>query len=374
VSAPITPARDAPLPHPAGGPVARAQLAARWAALREAQPGLRARDAATTLGVSEAELVASHLGSGATLLDGDAASLLHALPAVGRCLALTRNERAVSEVRGEYGGVALGRHAGQVVGDGIDLRVFLGHWGPTFAVEEPHPQRAGELRRSIQVFDRAGVAVHKVYLEEAGDARAWSAIVAVRATPAPAALALEPPRSPPPERPDPDVDVPALRAAWDAMTDTHDFVHVLGAHGVSRPQALRLAGSARARPVARAALSEVLHAVAQRGDRIMIFVGNRGCLQVFTGAVQRVVRAGPWLNVLDAGFNLHVREDHLAESWVVDKPTRAGVVRSLELFDGRGETIALVLSARADRQRPEDPAWHALLAGLAPASSPGGSR
>ena len=37
---------------------ANADLAARWSRLRGEQPTLRIRDAATTLGVSEAELVA----------------------------------------------------------------------------------------------------------------------------------------------------------------------------------------------------------------------------------------------------------------------------------------------------------------------------
>jgi putative hemin transport protein len=103
-------------------------LPGRWRALRDAEPGLRTRDAAARLGVSEAEHVATQVGETAVRLDEDAAALLHALPGLGRCMALTRNEHAVSEVRGRYGGVELGAHAGQVVGDEIDLRVFMGHW------------------------------------------------------------------------------------------------------------------------------------------------------------------------------------------------------------------------------------------------------
>ena len=37
-------------------------LAARWSALRDGKPGIRARDAAEALGVSEAELVAKLFG------------------------------------------------------------------------------------------------------------------------------------------------------------------------------------------------------------------------------------------------------------------------------------------------------------------------
>jgi putative hemin transport protein len=353
-------------------------LATRWESLRATTPHLRTRDAAAQLGVSEAELVATMVGrdrtkppadprgSTAVRLDTDAASLLHALPDVGRCMALTRNEHAVSEVRGRYGGIELGAHAGQVVGEHIDLRVFLGHWQHAFAIDEPHPQNSGARRRSIHIFDGTGTAVHKIYLEPEGDARAWDAIVAARTATLPLVLEPAPPKRP--ERPDSEVEIEPLVAAWDAMTDTHEFFHLLVAHKVSRTQALRLAGTARARRVRADSMSTVLHDASETGEKIMIFVGNRGCIQVFSGDVGRIVRQGPWINVLDPGFNLHLREDKIASSWVVAKPTRSGVVRSLELFDADGETIALVFRKRDDRDCPEDPAWHALLGRLPEAS------
>ncbi|HEY4240363.1 MAG TPA: ChuX/HutX family heme-like substrate-binding protein [Kofleriaceae bacterium] len=335
-----------------------ASLGARWQALRTDRPHLRTRDAAGELGVSEVELVATL--DHATRLAPDPASLLHALPAVGRCMALTRNEHCVSEVRGTYGEVELGAHAGTVIGDAIDLRVFLDHWRHLYAIDEPE-------RRSIHVFDRTGTAVHKIYLEPSGDAAAWAAIVASRAQPGPLVLeAAPPPRT---ERPDAEIEREALIAGWDAMTDTHEFFHLLAKHGASRVQALRLAAEDETRPRARrvsdGAIGEVLRGSAASGERIMIFVGNRGCIQVFSGAVARIAPHGPWLNVLDASFNLHLRADRIASSWVVAKPTRSGLVRSLELFDAAGETIALVFRRRDDRDLAEDPAWSAQLDALA---------
>lgn len=335
-------------------------LAAQWRTLRVVQPNLRTRDAAAELHVSEAELLATTLGDTAVRLDDDAAGLLHALPEVGRCMALTRNESAVSEVRGVYGGVELGAHAGQVIGTGVDLRVFLAHWRHAFAVDEPHPQRPEERRRSIHVFDAAGTAVHKIYLEPDGNARTWDAVIAAR-TVASRPFAIEPAPSRRAERPDAEIDRDGLVAAWEAMTDTHEFFHLLGKFGTSRTQAMRLAGEARARRVYDIAIEQVLHEAAETGERIMIFVGNRGCIQVFSGAIQRVIRHGPWLNVLDPGFNLHLRTGHIGSSWVVCKPTRTGVVSSLELYDDHGETIALVFRKRDDRERAEDPAWRGVL-------------
>ncbi len=330
-------------------------LATRWAALKAATPHLRTRDAAAELGVSEAELVATMLGTVATRLDTDAAGLLHGLTEVGRCMALTRNEQAVSEVRGCYGGVELGAHAGQVIGDAIDLRVFLAQWKHAFALREPE-------RRSIHVFDGSGTAVHKIYLEPEGDEARWDALVAKHAADLP--LVIEPAQAPKADRPDAEVDVAAMTAAWDAMTDTHEFFHLLLAHRVGRVQALRLAGSERAYPVMNEALSLLLQEASGTGDRIMIFIGNRGCIQIFSGPVKRIVRKGPWLNVLDPGFNLHLREDLIATSWVVRKPTKTGIVSSLELYDAAGNTIALVFRKRDDREQAEDAAWSDRLARL----------
>ncbi|MEL6684926.1 MAG: ChuX/HutX family heme-like substrate-binding protein, partial [Pseudomonadota bacterium] len=48
---------------------------------------------------------------------------------------------------------------------------------------------------------------------------------------------------------------------------------------------------------------------------------------------------GPWQNVMDPRFNLHLRGDHVAEVWAVEKPTKRGMAVSLEAFDARGALI-----------------------------------
>jgi putative hemin transport protein len=342
---------------------AEGSLGERWRRLRDVSPGLRTRDAAAALGVSEAELLDGSGDHAFVRIAAAADALLPALPGVGRCMALTRNEHAVVEVRGHYGGVELGPHVGQVVGDGVDLRIFPLHWHHAFAVREPAPGRPGELRRSVHVFDAGGTAVHKVYLEPGVDPTDWDAMVAARVMDAPSPIVVAPPAPPAPRR-----DAPADRDGfvreWDAMTDTHDFFHLLRRHQLGRVAGLRAAGRARAVQVAPAALEALLRAAADGATPIMIFVGNRGCLQIYAGEVRRIVVTGPWLNVLDPGFNLHLRADRIATAWIVRKPTRAGVVTSLELYDADGETIALVFRHRDDREQAEDPAWSAMLGAL----------
>jgi putative hemin transport protein len=89
--------------------------------------------------------------------------------------------------------------------------------------------------------------------------------------------------------------------------------------------------------------------------------------------VQRVepmeVHGKTWLNVLDPGFNLHLREDLIADVWVVEKPTSDGMVTSVEAFDARGELMAMFFGARKPGQS-ELAAWRHIVAHLQSAGQP----
>ena len=58
-----------------------------------------------------------------------------------------------------------------------------------------------------------------------------------------------------------------------------------------------------------------------------------------------------------------VREDRIAATWVVKKPTSDGVVTSLELFDRDGEAMAMFFGERKPG-KPELEPWRTLVAGL----------
>ena len=97
---------------------------------------------------------------------------------------------------------------------------------------------------------------------------------------------------------------------------------------------------------------------------VMVFVGNPGCLQIHSGPVHRVEAVGPWLNVLDPRFNLHLRNDLVAGAWVVRKPSVNGEIHSLELYDAAGEIACQIFGLRhaGGTERPD---WRALVTGLA---------
>lgn len=335
-------------------------LTLRWERLRAERPHLRARDAARALAVTEAEFVAAGCAGPATRLRPQWVELLAGLQAAGEVMALTRNEHAVLESHGAYRNVSSRGPMGLVLGGAIDLRLLLGSWAHAFALQEPG--RDGP-RRSLQVFDAHGTAVHKIYATPATDAAAWTAHLERCAEPSPAPLAPSPEPPPAPDRPDADVDAAGLRAAWLALQDTHDFFPLLRRFGVGRVQALRLAGADLARRAAPGAHRLVLEAAARDALPIMVFVASPGCIQIHTGPVRNVKASEGWFNVLDPQLNLHLREAGLADAWVVRKPTADGVVTALEIYDADGRQVVQFFGARKPGT-PERAEWRALAESL----------
>ncbi len=352
--------RPEPRAHTSKHSMAAHQLDAlwsRWQALREELPQVRARDAAARLGVTEAELVASNPAS--RRLRSDWGGIMQALRDVGPVMALTRNDGVVIEKTGPVEAVEIypEHRMGQVVGAAVDLRLFLRHWAHGFAVREA--SRSGP-RESLQFFNAAGLAMHKVYRVEDTVCDAWTALGdAYQDATAPPLIVTAPP-APPPAAPDTDIDTEGLRTAWHGMSNTHDFFGVLRRFGAERRQALRLVGDDLARRVATDSCRAVLELARDSGLEIMIFVGNPGCLQIHTGRIRRLETVGQWLNVMDPGFSLHLWQPALTDAWLVRKPTRQGVITSLECYDAAGELLLQCFGKRKGEQA-ESPHWRDLL-------------
>ncbi len=332
--------------------------------------GKRHREIATILAVSEAELIDAH--AGADLREGDHRlratrlqplwpDIIGAVETLGEVMALTRNHACVHEKTGVYRNASDAGPVGLVRGGAIDLRLFYQQWAHGFAVHEDTEDGA---QRSLQFFSASGEAVHKLFLQERSEQAAYDAVVK-RFAASIQELGVEamPAATMTQERPDAEVDVAGFRDAWAALRDTHEFLGLLRRFAVTRTQALRLADPKFAQPVEEDCVFDVLDVAARAELPIMVFVGNAGAIQIHSGPVRRITVVGPWLNVLDSDFNLHLREDAIASAWVVSKPTTDGLVTSLELYDHYGETIALFFGERKPGV-PERCEWRLLIENL----------
>lgn len=327
---------------------------------RTEHPKLRERDLAAAIGLSEAQLVAAEAGAAATRIIADPARLLPHVCQMGDVMALTRNDSAVHERRGVYTNFHSGAHASMVLGDEIDLRIFPRHWVHAFAIQRSTDQG---VKRSLQVFDAAGDAVHKVHLGADSDIAAFDAAVADLALPVDAPFEIIARAAPEGARIAED-KIDALRSEWAQMTDTHQFLALVRKLKMNRLGANRAVGPEFARQLPVEAVSWALERSAEDKLKIMIFVGNEGCIQIHSGPVHRIEPMGPWQNVLDPRFNLHLRADHIAEVWLVTKPTKRGPAVSVEAFDATGRLILQMFGKRAEADT-DTAGWDRMTAGLA---------
>ena len=361
----------------ANATAAPATLAERWSTLRTEQPKLQIRDAARALGASEAQLLATNLGNGVTRLQADGnqpREIMRAALDLGLVQAITRNENGVIETTGVASKFkqagdkseqadakqdpeteARQRNiAGGYLGGQIDLRFHFENWKYAFAVEQAG--RDGKPTRSLQFFDANGTAVHKIYLRNEPGVAVYDTLVANFRMPQQSGelnvLAVAPKAA---EKPDAEIDVKEFQLAWKDMTDVHQFAQIMREFHLTREQALRLAPAGVVERVTPAALRTLLENAAKDKVAIMVFLGNEGLTQIYSGKIEKTMAAGGFFNVLDPDFNLHIRDTALRSGWVVKR----GGVTSVEFFDNDGTQVVSFFGVR-ERGKPQPQAWNDL--------------
>lgn len=361
-------------------PASAASLSERYDALRPSQPRLQARDAAKTLNVSEADLLALGIGKTVTRLqEGENVprEIMRRALDLGTVMALTRNENGVLERTGvatklkpqeEITGLDADKEkerearmrniAGGYLGGEIDLRFTFKNWKYAFAVVQPG--KDGAVSRSLQFFDAHGDAVHKVYVKSEAGVPVFDKLVADFRNPAQSAdLKVTAAPVKPAEKPDSAIDVKEFQMAWNELTDVHQFNRLLGEFGMSREQAMRLAPASSVQRVTPQAVRQLLEESARQKLEIMAFLGNEAAIQIYSGKVSKVQEAGGWFNVLDPEFNLHLRDNAFNSGYVIK---RAGVT-SVEFFDKNGELVVSFFGVR-ERNKPQPQSWVDMTAAL----------
>ncbi|MBS3965273.1 MAG: hypothetical protein KGZ80_12440 [Methylomonas sp.] len=312
-----------------------------WYSLLAEKPQTRIREAAAHLGVSEAELLATGCGSQVIRLDGHWPDLLADMHSLGSVMALTRNDYAVHEKHGCYSTLAEVDHHLLVSGAHIDLCLLLEHWAFGFAVTETTTHGP---RHSLQFFGYDGLALHKIYLTADSNIDAWRQLTGQfqshEQSPeigiehnADSAHCRLPPTLPAAWQPD--------VTAWQTATDT-------GASARLTAQGFR----------------DLMQHLAEASHPISLLVANPGALQLHRGPIHTLRITGPWFNVLDAGFNLHLNETAIARhdisDYTVDTTQRQAVV----LRDHGGRTV-MTLCDYSDDASHDSPFWQSLLATMA---------
>lgn len=320
----------------------KTSLKKAWDTLKEEYPKLRIKDAADRLGVSEAELVTTQ--ENAIRLQENWPELFSEVEQLGYVMALTRNESVVHERKGEYHNISFSKHVGLVLDPNIDLRIFPGKFGFAFAVPVKNPR--GTLY-SIQFFDKYGTAIHKIYLMNEEKLPAYNQLVSkFKHTDQDSILEIETAEKTRDYEVTNNANKDAVLSRWAKLKDTHDFYPLLKKFKIDRIHALKMAEGRFSYKVDNSATELMLLKASENEIPIMVFVSSGGVIQIHSGKVSKIKKMDNWLNVLDPEFNLHLREDHIAQSWIVEKPTKDGIVTSLEIFDKNNNSIATFFGVR----------------------------
>ncbi|MEM1135708.1 MAG: ChuX/HutX family heme-like substrate-binding protein [Bacteroidota bacterium] len=343
-------------------------IAKAWQETQAIVPDIRIREAAKALNSSEAQLVATMVGKEAIRLKSDWKNLLKRLPELGRVMSLTRNDACILEHKGVFEKVRVfgkkDHHMAIVIGP-IETRIFLKSWHVAFAVKQ---QKKNRLLTSLQFFDHEGHAITKIYLEKESNYEAYEALVKDFKS---NDQGKEQEVSVyPPEIYEKDLDIESLLQDWSNLKDTHDFFPMLKNHKAQRYHAVELAEGKFTYQVNISTVQEILEKASMRQLPIMIFVGNRGNLQIHQGTVRtiRLLERGhtsieKWLNVLDPNFNMHLKMNLVHTAWVVSKPTNDGIITSVEFYDKKQRLIVQFFGLRKPGST-QNADWSALVSEL----------
>ncbi|MEJ8472828.1 hemin-degrading factor [Roseibium algae] len=326
---------------------ARSQNVDRIRKAREENPNLRERDLAQKLEISEAEFIAAFCGISAKRIAPRFSDIFPGLQQAGEVMALTRNESAVHEKIGVFEKFVDGKGAAMMLGAQIDTRMFPSNWVYGFSVEK---QDGEHTRRSLQFFDAHGDAVQKIHSRPDTDLEAWQTLVDKLTVEdqEPGMPPLAPAPAPKPRAPAKQNLQADLQSRWEGLKDPHQFHSMLKDFELHRLSAFELVGEKWAWKLDTGSVVAMLRLAADEGLPIMCFVGNKGCIQIHSGPISKVMDKGPWINVLDPTFHLHLRTDHIADVWAVRKPADTEHVTSIEAFDSDGNQLIQFFGVRKE--------------------------
>ncbi|MCJ8313739.1 MAG: hypothetical protein HRU38_16645 [Saccharospirillaceae bacterium] len=327
------------------------ELKQRWNNLIQQHPKKRIRDAADSLNVSEMELLTTDLADSVWQLKDNLKDLVKTFKTLGKVFSLVRNQYAVNEKTGTFKKLAGMEHVGLFLGE-MDQRLFFKKWAYGFYVNQNNKQ-------SFQFFDEHGQAILKLYKKDETNESAWNNVVNQFKNESITEL---------------DFDVPAkiiikdvveiddkqFAKRWSAIKDVHQFAQLMFELSMPRKIAFEKAPVEFAHQISKDNVLSVLEDIQQSGVPVVLFVGNKGAIQIFTGKFEKIVVMDKWLNVFNKDFTLHLDGSGIEQLWLVKRPSAYGVITSLEVMDKEGNTIMQIFGERAPKEL-ELTTWRKLL-------------
>ncbi|MCX2524718.1 ChuX/HutX family heme-like substrate-binding protein [Larsenimonas rhizosphaerae] len=294
---------------------------------------------ATTLGVSEGELMAARLDDTDTLgeevhgLALTPCDLALALPRLGELRIATRSRHGEltsliqrMTVRGNDYSAALKAQ------NGLSMQWLLPHWH--WACLRRSFSKSHTLGWTLQVFDRFGQALHTL---EACEPRAggWSWLLDK-------ALDEVPRFTRRIATPTPAIDRQALLTTWQHLRHHDDYRRLLSDHGLSPLDLNRALEGRFSRQCAPARFSTALEEALESQASIVLSMPSRAGLHRHATTLQQIERHPSHLAIQGREVTLGLDTDALTSVWQVERCSESCLEHWLEAFDSDGELMASV--------------------------------
>lgn len=320
----------------------------------------RARNAAQIMGISELLYVLlGDLVRIKFIAKRDFKALLNAISGL-YAMVLTRNDTVVLEHSGilnleEYESGLIGWRA-----DEWQTEFELSCWDYAIWIE-------GEARPTIQFYDAAGDAIHKIFAVKETDVSAFTRIIEPFLQD-PYDWAREAGVGATFLNADRDtgiehwfftklknqitgqegttncqmIDKEALLLDWRLLAHRNNIGPLFKQYKISRPRGYALL-SEGVFQLEYALLQHLFTSVKEQQLGVKITVTNAGALQTHRGGLNKMVTVGPWFNVLDPKFNMHLMESEIATVWLLTKGFDDDYLAHIECFD-QHERLVLSLA------------------------------
>ena len=274
---------------------------------------IRIRDAAKKLSVSEAELLSTQIGDGSTLYlkISDIDAFLIDVLDLDKLMLLVRNDTVVHEKNIHATGLRL-KNAKILYPDGSDLLAYIKD--AVCHVFYESKEHAGKELLSFQIFDDLGEALIKIYLK--GRDHLKFKDIALRYST--------------------EYQYELQNIGSNNIDDTINSTNYLR---LSMPwdQDRKILNNDVL--IQKSILRELLEYVAKQKIPVQIHaLGNRA-IQYHRDIISNIVDYGPWINIIDKSFNIHVLESSLVSTRVSEYVIGDNRRYSFEFFNEEGRHL-----------------------------------
>ncbi len=277
---------------------------------------------------TEAQKLASCIGDSVTLLNGNFKQFLRELYTLGEVVLITGNNHCKVEQKGVYNHISFEGNTAFLNGHAMDLQFFLQQWMFGFAVEDRE-------RLSFQFFDKAGRAVHKIFLTQSSTRSAWYRLMALYKT----------------------------KERKYAATGVQDYFYTpknsLGANTI--PPMPEIDGFVR--QVQNTIFENIIEQSRSEQIGLKLVIANHGCTQIYNGKIQSMHTTNAFYKLVGNNMDMQIQRMAIADSYIVRMPVKKGIISYVEIFGEDGNRVLRIRGGQ-NADGTESAGWSNLLLGL----------